>query len=66
VSALYNESANHHVVAGLNKAAGADIAQIRCRTVELDPIEIGGPPANNRIVELKRVAASVQSDRRLY
>ncbi|PYK09211.1 MAG: hypothetical protein DME65_12510 [Verrucomicrobia bacterium] len=63
---LHDESTNHHVIAGLNKAASADIAQIRSRAVEFNPVKIGGPATNDRIVELKRVTAGVQSDGRLY
>src|SRR4029077_1831900 len=36
------------------------------RAVELNPIKIRGPATNDRIVELKRVAAGVQSDCYLY
>src|SRR5207249_2904135 len=35
------------------------------RAVELNPVEIRGPVTDDRIVELKRVAACVQSDRYL-
>src|SRR5207244_260493 len=49
----YNETANHHVVGSLYKAAGTDVAQIRRRAVEFNPIEIRGPATNDRIVELK-------------
>jgi hypothetical protein len=63
---VYHETANHHVIASLYKAASANIAQIRRRAVELNPIEIRGPATNDRIVELKRVATGVQSDGRLY
>src|SRR5437762_509535 len=66
LSPLYDEPANHHVVASLHKAAGTDVAQIRRRAVELNPIEIRSPATNDRIVELKRVAAGVQNDGRLY
>src|SRR2546429_234084 len=58
-------------------AYGSPASQWRCwrgrrrrhragRAVELNPIEIRGPVTNDRIVELKRVAAGVQSDRYLF
>src|SRR5215471_820396 len=36
------------------------------RAIELNAIEIRGPVTNDRIIELERVAADVQSDRYLY
>src|SRR3954471_20441128 len=45
-AASHDETTNHHVVAGLDKAASTEVTE-RCRrarrTVELNPIEIRGP-----------------------
>src|SRR5215475_4284698 len=63
---VYHETANHYVIASLYKAAGTDVAQIRRRAVELNPIEIRSPATDDWIEELKGVASGVQNDGRLY